>query len=82
MTNGIPKVILPDNVKQLISNFFVELFASLGTNPVERTEYHSQFNGHVERYNCTLIARLRHYRDEHQQYLDNFVQLLANANNT
>lgn len=45
---GVPDSIFTDNGMQLISNFFVGLWASLGTKLVTTTKYHPQTNVQVE----------------------------------
>lgn len=44
---------------------------------VTASEYCPQANGQVERYNETLVARLRHYITKQQADLDDYVQPLA-----
>lgn len=51
--------------------------AALNAKLLTTTEFHLQCNGQVKRYNRTLVARLCHYIDEHQQVLDVFVQPLT-----
>lgn len=77
-----PDTVLTDNGKQFTSKFFAALCAFLGTKLITTAEYHSQANGQVERYNRTLVARLRHCIDERQQDWDMFVQPLTYAFNT
>jgi len=76
---GIPEQILSDNGKQFVSKFFAALCAFLGAKLTTTTAYHPQCNGQTERYNKTIIARLRHYVDEHQSDWDEFVQPLTYA---
>lgn len=73
---GIPDVVLTHNAKQFTSKFFAALCASLGAKLVTTMECNPQCNRQAERYNRTLVARLRHYIDEHQQVWDIFVQPL------
>lgn len=79
---GIPDVVLTDNSKQSTSKFFAELFPSLVPKLMTTTEYHAQCNEQVEWYNRAIVARLRHYLGENQQYCDVFVQPLIYAYNT
>lgn len=76
---GIPNTIMTGNGPQFVSNFFAALCASLQTKLVSTTEYHPQTNGNVERFDKTLVARLRHYIDEHQSNWDTFIQTLFMA---
>ena len=46
------------------------------------TTYHPQSNGQTERFNRTLVQRLRHYLEEHQRDWDDYVQPLTFAYNT
>ena len=64
---------LSDNGPQLTVHFFQHVLASLNIEHVPTSPYHLQTNGQTERYNSTLIARLRHYDAEHQQKWDAFV---------
>ncbi|CDF39905.1 unnamed protein product [Chondrus crispus] len=46
------------------------------------TAYHPQTNGQTERFNRTLVQRLRHYVAEHQRDWDEYIQPLTFAYNT
>ena len=56
--------------------------ASLNINHSPTSTYHPLIIGQTERYNSTLIARLRHYVAERRRSWDAFVQLLTYAYNT
>lgn len=43
------------------------------------TAYHPQCNGQAEQYNCTLVTRLSHYINEHQDDWEQFLQPLTYA---
>lgn len=60
-----PDIISTDNGKQFPSKFSAVPCAFLGTSLVTAIEYHPQTNEQVERYNQTLVARLRHYDSKH-----------------
>ena len=76
---GIPDRILSDNDPQFTARYFQHEMASLGIKHVPTSTYHPQTNGQTERYNSTMIARLRHYVVEHQQNWDAIVQPIAYA---
>ena len=46
------------------------------------TAYHPQTNGQTERFNRTLVQRLRNYVEEHQRDWDEYIQPLTFAYNT
>ena len=79
---GIPNHILSDNGSQFVSKFFSALCAFLGAKLTTTTAYHPQTNGQTERYNKTIITRLRHYVNDHQTDWDLFVQPLTYAYNS
>ena len=56
--------------------------ALLGVRHYLTTAYHLQPNGQTERFNRTLVQRLRHYAEEHQRDWDDYVQPLTFAYNT
>ena len=79
---ALPETLLSDNGTQFTSKFFEEICTTLGVKHLTTTTYHPQANGQVERYNRTLVARLRHYVAENQRDWDEFVQPLTYAYNT
>lgn len=79
---GIPSSLLSDNGSQLTRKLFAALCDFLGTDLRTTTAYHPQTNGQMERYNKTIIARLRHYVSEHKSDWDKFVQPLTYAYNS
>ncbi|GFR83687.1 Gypsy retrotransposon integrase-like protein 1 [Elysia marginata] len=56
---GVPKQILPDNGKQLISEAMTEVMKMLGIERRTCTPYHAQANGMVERLNGSLKTMLK-----------------------
>lgn len=62
-----------------MSKFFSTLCVSLGTKLVTVTEYHPQSKRQVKRFEKLLVARLRHYIDDHRIDWDMYVQPLANG---
>ena len=79
---GVPDRLLSDNGPQFTARYFQHALASLGIKHVPTSTYHPQTNGQTERYNSSIIARLRHYVAEHQRNWDTFVQPLTYAYNT
>ncbi|CAN8067637.1 unnamed protein product [Agarophyton chilense] len=74
---GIPNYLLTDNGPQFVSKFFEEICRALGTKHVTTTAYHPQANGQAERFNKTLVQRLRHYVADHQSNWHAYVQPLT-----
>ena len=74
---GIPSYVLTDNGPQFTSKFFACLCAFLGSKLLNTTAYHPQTNGQAERFNRTIVARMRHYVNEHQTDWDDYVQPLT-----
>lgn len=64
---GITSKCLTDNGPQFTTSFFHAIREELRVRPSTTTEYHSQANGQVGRFNATIVPRLRHYVAEHQQ---------------
>ena len=64
---GIPDHLLSDNCHQLTARYFQHAMASLNIKHSPTSTYHPQTNGQTERYNSTIIARLRHSVAEHQR---------------
>lgn len=60
---GIPNVILTNIGKQFTAKIFVLMCAALDAKLVPTTEYHLQCNGQEERFNRTMVAKLRHCMD-------------------
>lgn len=64
---GAPSIVFTNNGEQFVSEFFAVLCPSLGIKSIATTEYYSQTYCKLDRYKGTLVARLRHYIDRHQQ---------------
>ena len=79
---GAPRYVLTDNGPQFAAKFFDAVCALLGVRHYLTTAYHPQSNGQTERFNRTLVQRLRHYVEEHQRDWDDYVQPLTFAYNT
>ena len=78
---GIPKQLLTNNGPQFTSKLFTYIVNMLGTLHARTLTYHPQTNGQAERYNHTLITRVRYYVSEHHDYWDQFIQPLTYAYN-
>lgn len=72
----IPITILTDNRPQFVAKIFAAPCASMSTKVVTTVGLYPQTNGKVERFNKTLVARLRHYIEEHRRSWDVFIQPL------
>ncbi|CDF38169.1 unnamed protein product [Chondrus crispus] len=79
---GAPRYMLTDNGPQFAAKFFDAVCALLGVRHYLTTAYHPQTNGQTERFNRTLVQRLRHYVAEHQRDWDEYIQPLTFAYNT
>ena len=80
--HGAPRYVLTDNGPQFAAKFFDAVCALLGVQYYLTTAYHPQSNGQTERFNHTLVQRLRHYVEEHQRDWDDYVQRLTFGYNT
>ena len=78
---GVPDYLLTDRGTQFMSKFFELVCSSLGVKHVATSAYRPQTNGQAERYNRTMVSRLRHYICEHQTDWDDYVQPLTYAYN-
>ena len=78
---GPPRLLLTDNGRSFTSKFFQSICLAVGTKNLFTTAYHPQSNGQAERYNRTLVTRLRHFVAEHQDNWDDYVQPLTYAYN-
>ena len=79
---GAPRYVLTDNGPQFAVKFFDAVCTLLGVGHNLTTAYHPQTNGETERFNRTLVQRLRHYVEEHQRDRDEYIQPLTFAYNT
>ena len=78
---GAPKFLLTDNGPQFVAKFFETICSMLGVRHFTTTAYHPQTNGQAERFNRTIVQRLRHYVAEHQTDWDLYIQPLTYAYN-
>ena len=78
---GPPECFISDNGKQIAAKFFQVVCSILGISNVFTSTYHPQTNGQVERYNCTILAMLRNYVNEHQDDWDRHATVLSYAYN-
>ena len=78
---GISNTIFSDNGPQFSAEFWKTICRPMGVNHKTTTSYHPQTNGQAERYNKTIVSRLRLYVSKHQNDWDQFVQPLTYAYN-
>lgn len=78
---AIPSTIVTDERPQITPKFFVAPCKEVGVRTVTTPEYHPQSDGHVKRFDVTMILRLRHYTVEYQNDCDRFVFPLTYAKN-
>lgn len=79
---GIPNIVLTDSDPQFVSKFIVAVSALWAARLVTATKHHPQIHEQVEWYSKTLVARLRHYIEEHQIDWDMAVQPFTCGYNT
>jgi len=72
---GPPATVLSDNGPQFRSTFFQGVRSLLGISNRYSTTYHGQ----VERYNRTIVGKLRTYVEDHQDGWDELVSMLTLA---
>lgn len=77
----IPSKALTDDGPQFTSNLIAALYKELGNKTITTTEYYLQANGQVEPSNATMVSRIRHCVEEHQNHWDTFMFLLTYAYN-
>lgn len=73
------RYVLTDNGLQFAAKFFEAVCTLRGVRHYLTTAYHPETNGQTERFNRTLVQRLRHYLEEHQRDWDDYVQPLTFA---
>ena len=78
---GAPTYLLTDRGANFTAKFFQAVCSSLGVKNLFTTAYHPQTNGQSERFNRTLISRLKHYVAEHQRDWDQYIYPLTYAYN-
>jgi transposase InsO family protein len=76
-----PVSLLTDNGPQFTAKFFQAACAELGIDKVFTTAYHPQTNGHVERYNRTILAALRAIVAKRQDDFDDYTSAVTFAYN-
>ena len=79
---GAPRGVLTDNGPQVAAKFFDAVCALLGVRHYLTTAYNPQTNGQTERFNRTLVQRLRHYVEVHKWDWEEYIQPLTFAYNT
>ena len=78
---GLPKHVLSDNGPQFVGKVFTTIRTMLSLKHDKTLAYHPQTNGQTERYNQTLVHRLRVFVSEHQRDWDTLIQPLTYAYN-
>ena len=78
---GAPKYLLTDNGKQFAAKFFDSVCGLLGVRHYFTAFYHPQTNGQTERFNKTIMERLRHFAADYQTDWDLYIQPLTYAYN-
>lgn len=78
---GSSGYVLTDNGPQFVGKFFAFVWDDLGVKHLTMTAYHPRTNAQSERFNRTIITRLRHFIAEHQRNWDIYVQPLTYAYN-
>lgn len=63
---GAPKYVLTNNGPQFVAKFFDAICTMIGITHFCTTAYHPQTNDQTERFNKTILSRLKHYVAEHQ----------------
>jgi Integrase core domain len=79
---GPPRLLLSDNGRQFTSAFFKTCCQAMGVQHIFTSAYHPQANGQVERFNRTILARLRALAGEEQGTWDLYSTAITYAYNT
>jgi transposase InsO family protein len=78
---GVPLFLLSDNGSQFVSKLFLRVPQLLGSTQLFTTPYHRGCNGQVERFNSTILDKLRRYVNEAQSDWDDSVAAITLAYN-
>jgi len=70
---GPPDTLLTENGPQLSSTLFQGVCRLMGITNLYSTTYHPHTQGQFERYNRTIVARLKAYVEDHQDTWDELV---------
>ena len=79
---GPPATVFSDNGPQFRFTFFQGVCSLLGISNGYCTTYHPQTNCQVERYNRTIVRKLRTVFEDHQDRWDELVSMLTFAYNS
>jgi len=78
---GPPDTLLTDNGPQLTSTLFQGVCRLMGISHLFSTTYHPQTQGQVERYDRTIVAKLKAYVNDQQDTWDELVSVRTLAYN-
>lgn len=76
---GTPEKIRPDSGQKFVTKFFDALCEIMGVKHLTTTAYHTQTNGHTERYVKAIVYHLRHYFADNHPNWDEYVHPLTYA---
>jgi Integrase core domain/Chromo (CHRromatin Organisation MOdifier) domain/Integrase zinc binding domain len=79
--HGVPLFVLGDNGSQFVSKLFQRVAQLLGITQLLTTPYHPACNGQVERFNSTILDKLRRYLNEEQSDWNDSVAAITLAYN-
>jgi hypothetical protein len=78
---GVPSFLLSDNGSQFVSKLFQRVAQLLGITQLFTSPYYPSCNGQVERFNSTILDKLRRYVNEDQSDWDDSVAAITLAYN-
>ena len=79
--HGLPKSIISNRDKKIISKFWTSLFRSLGPSLQFSTAYHPKIDGETERTNKFLISAIRAFINPHHTNWDSLLPSIEFAYN-
>lgn len=69
--------LIADNGCQFTSGLFQDVFKMLNVHNSFKTTYHPQTNGHVERFDGTILRALHAYISDYPHYWDLYMSILT-----